>query len=131
MPDVEATLKERYADYIDAFRRAVDQQSAAPLRPLYHLPVVFATATTVVSIRDEAALDRLFLPLLRDLKAKRYVRSEVPTLTVQPLSPISALVTVEYVRIDADGEAFERARATYMYGRGRDGWRIVAGASHA
>ena len=32
MPDVEATLKERYADYIDAFRRAVDQQSAAPLR---------------------------------------------------------------------------------------------------
>ena len=124
--DSTAEITDLVQRYIDDFN-ARDYPGALGC---YHLPFTWLFDDKAVSVTTETEFLTMMEKTREMLDARGLARSELVATTVRMLSDHVALAGVEVVRHQTDGSAGGPIGATYLVHRGKEGWRLVANASH-
>ncbi len=119
--EVEAAIDTVHGEYAEAFAR--DSAAAAAF---CGEPTLIAMSTDIVALSTRAELEAFYAALLAKLRGLGYTHSRLGTRRIKLLNPTTALYSVAFVRMKADGTELEQAAATYLYRRGANGWRIFA-----
>jgi len=112
--------------YLDAWMRSYTNRDPAAMRDCFRLPLTFISANGINVIESEAA----YLPWAKSahegLDAQQFGRTDVEEITVHELSPVAALVDLDFVRTNTAGEQYLFGRASYVVAtEGNDDWRIL------
>ena len=93
--------------------------------PSFHgLPDGVVTFTSTAELRD------FFQSTLASIRAQGYDHSATRASTVCPLTDVTALLGVEYVRYGSDGQVLSEGAGTYLFTRTTRGWRILGQIGH-
>jgi hypothetical protein len=125
MTDPSATLR-LLADYYTAFS-TLDPQAYLPY---FHEPSLLIGPQGVFSIPTHAALAAAFAPVIENLRARDFRRSELSVRESKMLSVTAALVTGAAIRYKADGQEMERIGVTYVLHKNDAGWKIAVSVFH-
>jgi hypothetical protein len=68
--------------------------------------------------------------LVTRLESEGWDRSEMPSPTICVLTPTSAIASGDFVRYRKDGSVIGRYGNAYVFGKGPNGWRVVAMLAH-
>lgn len=123
MREVEAEVRQAYADYVSCFQRLNPCETAS----YFTVPLVRLGGGRV-TVLDSPSSVRTMLGALADrLRGHGYAGARTDALDVDVLDGTVALVRATGRRVDGDGVAFERFDVAYTWVRpGRaDPWRIA------
>jgi ketosteroid isomerase-like protein len=122
----EAAVTQVLADYYSAFS-TLDVRA---ILPYFHEPALLIGPPGVGAAPTSAALVSIFAPVMEDLRARGYGRSELSLQQVKRLSATAALASGVARRYKADGQELERAGVTYLLHRAEAGWKIAVVVLH-
>ena len=117
--DIEAA----YHHYIEVFNR---EDAAAFVACYAHPHVMLSGAQGLTSVETEADHHRVYQTIMDGLRASEWGRSDIDRLQVFPYSASLAQIVADVTRYKRDGAVLEKLRATYMYRRDGESWRIVS-----
>lgn len=126
-PDLDATIKTFYADYLAAFHSLRPKRVA----PYYAQPCVFMTESMITLLATNSDVEALFESIINDLVSKSYGYSEVNDLTVQPLGATHAHITGTAIRYTQAGTELERTGAAYTLRKLDDEWKFVSAFAYS
>lgn len=121
MTDDKQAILNIYADYVAAFQ-TLDPRAVLPW---YHLPCLLQSARGLLVLATAADLEALFAPMMADLKARSYARTELTALQVKQLNARGALLTIRGVRIATSGAELERIGASYLLHKAAGAWQFA------
>jgi ketosteroid isomerase-like protein len=122
----KAAVTQVLTDYYRAFSH-LDVQA---ILPYFHQPALLIGPPGVAPVPTSAALAGMFAPVMDDLRARGYGRSELNLERVQSLSATAALATGVALRYKADGQELERVGVTYVMHKADTGWKIAVLVLH-
>lgn len=96
----------------------------------FHSSFLLMSPEGAVTPHSESEALAVVRPLIDELRAQGYTRSEMKRATVKVLSPTTALAAVEWSRLDAAGEELQRIGVTYAFLERQNGWKIVMVSVH-
>jgi Domain of unknown function (DUF4440) len=118
---------------IEAFRRYTQAfQSLDPrsVVPHFHEPALMINPRGVFPLPTGAAVEKAYAPVMAELPAQGYVRTEFSQLVGRRLSNDMAVVSGSGVWKKASGESFNAFGMTYTLRRVGGVWRIVVAIIH-
>jgi hypothetical protein len=120
--EIKAELEAFYKRYIDSFNREdIDQFSEC-----FGFPYAFVSGERGLSVcANEADHQRTFGPLMANLKARGWARSETDKMSAWPMAENLAMILADVTRYKTDGAVLERVRASYTLRRDAKGWKLV------
>jgi ketosteroid isomerase-like protein len=124
--DEKAAVTSVLRDYYSAFSK-LDVQA---ILPYFHEPSFLIGPGGVAATSTHAALTAMFTPVMEDLRARKYARSELSDLRVKQLSATTALASGIAVRYKADGQELEQVGVTYLLHKADGGWKITVVVAH-
>jgi len=113
---------------LEAIHQYYDAFSTLDLRAIvshFCEPSMTVTPSRVLSAATHAALADSLAPLVDDLRAKGYGRSEFVQPDVTTIGETAALVRGVAVRYTATGSEMERISLGYLMHRSEAGWKIA------
>ena len=119
--EAEVAIDAVYGDYAEAFAR--DPAAAAAF---CGEPTLIVMPTDIVALSTRAELEAFYAALLARLRALGYTHSRLGTRRIKFLNHSTALYSIAFVRMKADGTELEQAAATYLFRRKANGWRIFS-----
>ena len=122
----EAVVTQVLADYYSAFS-TLDVQA---ILPYFHQPVLLIGPPGVLAAPTSAVLSSIFAPVIEDIRARGYGRSELSLQQVKLLSATAALASGVARRYKADGQELERVGVTYLLHKADPGWKIAVVVLH-
>ena len=122
----EATVNRMLDEYYAAFSTLNIQA----ILPYFHQPALLIGPPGVIALPTPAAVLPIFNPVMQNLRARGYGRSELSLLKVKLLSAKSALATGRAVRYKSDGQELERVGLTYMLHKTDDAWKFAVMVLH-
>jgi hypothetical protein len=94
--------------------------------PYFNEPSLLVGPQGVIPIPNHSALVAVFGPVMQDLRAKGYGRSEFELGYTKSLSSSAVLIGGVAVRYNADGQPLERVGITYLLHKTERGWKFAA-----
>lgn len=122
----ESEISSLVKRYIESFN-AQDFDTALTC---YRLPFTWLFGPRAITAATPEQFFELMKQSWSDLGAKGLSASQLDSTTVRLLSDNAALAGVVVTRRRTDGSAIAKLGATYLVHRGKDGWRLVANATH-
>lgn len=119
-------LQQVIADYYRDFSTL----NVKAILPYFNEPCLLVGPHGVIPVADHAALAAVFEPVLEDLRAKGYGRSELEMGYVKLLSASAALIGGTAVRYTADGRQLERVGVTYVLHKKESEWKFATVILH-
>jgi hypothetical protein len=98
--------------------------------PYFNEPSLLVGPQGVIPLLDRAALVAVFGPVMEDLRAKGYGRSELELGYVKSLSSSAALIGGAAVRYKTNGQQLERVGITYVLHKTESGWKFATVILH-
>ena len=121
--DVKTAVRMAWDAYIDAFSAGRTDLVASEIyaAPSYQLGE--SGGTVRMSVSDvKAAFDAIHA----SLNDARYARSETDVATICVINPGTALLSARYTRYRDDGTVLTKGASSYLFGKLKNDWRIVA-----
>jgi hypothetical protein len=122
--EVTAALHTYYRYYTEQNNKALSAEVF--LTPWIQLgangPTVTGTEPQDVAKRFAAAIERL--------KAQGWVKSEYPHPIICVINASTAIASGEFMRYRADGSVISYNATSYLFGKTKEGWRIVSFFGH-
>ncbi len=126
MAQANAIIREietAYHHYIAVFNR----EDATGFVGCYaHPHVMLSGEQGLSSVQTEADHHTVYHNIMAGLRASEWGRSDIDALQVFPYSESLAQIVADVTRYKRDGSVLEKLRATYMYRRDAEGWKIVS-----
>ncbi len=126
MTEASAIVQEieaAYRHYIAVFNR----EDAGALVGCYaHPHVMLSGGQGLTGVQTEAEHHTVYHNIMAGLRASEWGRSDVDALQVFPYSESLAQIVADVTRYKRDGSVLEKLRATYMYRRDAESWKIVS-----
>lgn len=126
MAQANAIIREietAYHHYIAVFNRG----DATGFVGCYaHPHVMLSGEQGLSSVQTEADHHTVYHNIMAGLRASEWGRSDIDALQVFPYSESLAQIVADVTRYKRDGSVLEKLRATYMYRRDAEGWKIVS-----
>ncbi len=124
--DTEAIKKEVTAAVDTYYRLFSEQKMAALPEQVYNIPwILIAGSGPQADLTKEQALER-FNASLKQLLANGWAKSVFTTKNVCVLNANAAIATGFNTRTKKDGSVLQVAGVAYLFGKTKDGWRIVS-----
>lgn len=98
--------------------------------PYFHEPCLIIGPHGVFAAPTRSLLASVFTPVIENLQARGYGRSELSIRQLKSLSPATILVTGVALRFKVDGQALERAGVTYLLQKAEQHWKIAVLVTH-
>jgi hypothetical protein len=98
--------------------------------PYFHQTVLLIGPPGVLAAPTFAVLASIFVPVIEDLRARGYGRSDLRLQQVKLLSATAALASGVARRYKADGQELERVGVTYLLHKADTGWKIAVVVLH-
>jgi hypothetical protein len=116
----------RIRAYLDAFNASYQDRDPTAMRDCFRLPLTFITPIGVRVIDGDTAYVQWAESVYEGLDVQQFGRTDVTALSVLELSPVAAIVHLDFVRTNAAGEQYLRGAASYVVAtEGDDDWRIL------
>lgn len=122
----EIAVGERLEEYYRAFSTL----NIREILPFLHEPALVIGPLGVFPLATASAIEPIFGPVMENLRARGYARSELESPGTRMLGAQSASVTGIAVRYGAGGAEMERAGITYLMRKTEDGWKIAVMVLH-
>jgi len=115
---------------LDEYYAAFSTLNIQAILPYFHQPALLIGPPGVIALPTPAAILPIFTPVMQNLRARGYGRSELDQRKVKLLSAKSALASGIAVRYKSDGQELERVGITYMLHKTDDAWKFAAMILH-
>ena len=115
---------------LDEYYAAFSTLNIQAILPYFHQPALLIGPPGVIALPTPAAVLPIFTPVMQNLRARGYGRSEFDQRKVKLLSAKSALASGIAVRYKSDGQELERVGITYMLHKTDDAWKFVVMVLH-
>ena len=122
----EAAVNHMLDEYYAAFSTLTIQA----ILPYFHQPALLIGPPGVIALPTPAAILPIFTPVMQNLRARGYGRSELDQRKVKLLSAKSALASGIAVRYKSDGQELERVGITYVLHKRDDAWKFAVMVLH-
>jgi ketosteroid isomerase-like protein len=119
--DDNAVVTQALGEYYKAFS-TLDPQA---ILPHYCEPSLVISPLGVIAMPTHAAMVAAFVPLMEDLRARGFGRSELTALRVERLSATATLASGIAVRYKTSGQELEQVGVTYLVHKADDRWKIA------
>ena len=116
-------IEAAYHHYIAVFNR---EDAAAFVGCYAHPHVMLSGEQGLTNVQTEADHHTVYQNIMAGLHASGWGRSEIDGLQVFPYSGSLAQIVADVTRYKRDGSVLEKLRATYLYRRDAERWKIVA-----
>jgi hypothetical protein len=117
--------------FIAFYSREFDSADGARIAKLYHAPCVTMRGDgSIHSFRSQEELTRFFQGVADSYRKDGYRTSRFSSLEVVPIGTRSALVTVDWELLGADGSAIRKWRQSYNLVDVENGWQILVSTFH-
>lgn len=113
------------------YRLFTEQNMVALGQQVYHTPWLQLGANGIEVDQTPAEVTRRFDASLKRLIESGWARSEFANPVVCVLSPGAAIASGTFKRYRKDGSVISESGITYLFGKAKDGWKIVSYAGHA
>jgi ketosteroid isomerase-like protein len=128
MTDEEALIRKTFQQYADAFQAL----KPAKILPFYHFPAMLISPEKVAVIRNPIMGYFGFKKVMKDLKQRCFIESEMRSLNVQQLSDNLAIVTGLVIRYkhckeESQKTVLECFNLTYTMRKVKGIWKIIVG----
>ena len=115
---------------LDEYYAAFSTLNIQAILPYFHQPALLIGPPGVIALPTPAAVLPIFTPVMQNLRARGYGRSELDQRKVKLLSAKSALASGIAVRYKSDGQELERVGITYMLHKTDDSWKFAVMVLH-
>lgn len=116
----------RIRSYLEAFMASYANRDPAAMRDCFRLPLTFINANGINVIDSEAAYLPWAQSVYQGLDDQQFGRTDATAISVLELSPVAAIVHLDFVRTNASGEQYLHGAASYVVAtEGNDDWRIL------
>lgn len=126
MSDANTIIQEvesAYNHYIDVFNR----EDAEGFVACYaHPHAMLSGEQGMTLVQTEADHHQVYQGIMAGLRKSEWGRSGIDRMQVLPYSESLAQMVADVTRYKKDDSVLEKLRATYMYRRDSDTWRIVS-----
>jgi len=122
----EATVNRMLDEYYAAFSTL----NIEAILPYFHQPALLIGPPGVIALPTPAAVLPIFTPVMQNLRARGYGRSELDQRKVKLLSAKSALASGIAVRYKPDGQDVECVGITYILHKTDDSWKFAVMVLH-
>ena len=112
--------------YTDAFQ-TLDPQAVIPH---FHQPALFISPQGILALSSAADVERMYRPVMAELPARGYARTDFSQLVEERLGPDLALIRGVGSWRKGSGEEISRFGMSYTLVRAEGSWRIVVAAVH-
>ena len=120
---ISGEIEAAYHHYIEVFNR---EDAAAFVGCYAHPHVMLSGEQGLSSVQTEADHHQVYQNIMASLRASEWGRSDIDRLQVFPYSESLAQIVADVTRYKRDGSVLEKLRATYMYRRDEESWKIVS-----
>ena len=115
---------------LDEYYAAFSTLNIQAILPYFHQPALLIGPPGVIALPTPAAVLPIFTPVMQNLRARGYGRSELDQRKVKLLSAKSALASGIAVRYKSDGQELERVGIIYMLHKTDDAWKFAVMVLH-
>ena len=115
---------------LDEYYAAFSTLNIQAILPYFHQPALLIGPPGVIALPTPAAVLPIFTPVMQNLRARGYGRSELDQRKVKLLSAKSALASGIAVRYKSDGQELERVGITYILHKTDDSWKFAVMVLH-
>jgi ketosteroid isomerase-like protein len=120
---ISGEIEAAYHHYIEVFNR---EDAAAFVGCYAHPHVMLSGEQGLSSVQTEADHHKVYQNIMAGLRASEWGRSDIDRLQVFPYAESLAQIVADVTRYKRDGSVLEKLRATYMYQRDEESWKIVS-----
>lgn len=96
----------------------------------FHEPCLIIGPQGVFATPTRSLLGSAFTPVIANLRARGYGRSELSIRQLKSLSPATISVMGVALRIKVDGQGLERVGVTYLLQKAEHHWKIAVLVTH-
>jgi hypothetical protein len=112
--------------YLNAFMRSYAERDPAVMRDCFRLPLTFLTPNGIRVIDSEQTYVPWAQSIHEGLDGQQFARTDATTISVLELSPVAAIVHLDFVRTNIAGEQYLLGAASYVVATDNDDdWRIL------
>jgi ketosteroid isomerase-like protein len=115
---------------LDEYYAAFSTLNIQAILPYFHQPALLIGPPGVIALPTPAAVLPIFTPVMQNLRARGYGRSEFDQRKVKLLGAKSALASGIAVRYKSDGQKLECVGITYMLHKADDAWKFAVMVLH-
>ncbi|MGB8028356.1 MAG: nuclear transport factor 2 family protein [Terracidiphilus sp.] len=115
---------------LDEYYRAFSTLNVRAILPYLNEPALLVGPQGAIALPTLSAIEPIFGPVMENLRARGYGRSELGSQEIRILSAQAAFATGIAIRYRSDGEELERAGITYLLRKNDDGWKFVVMVLH-
>ena len=131
-PAQVAQIKKEVADAVHTYYRLFTEHNMDALgTQVYHAPWMQLGANGIEVDQTPADVTRRFDASLKRLIESGWAKSEFANPVVCVLNPGAAIASGTFKRYRKDGSVISESGITYLFGKAKDGWKIVSYAGHA
>ena len=127
-----AQVKKEVVDAVHTYYRLFTEQNMTALgTQVYHTPWMQLGANGIEVDQTPADVTKRFDASLKRLLEQGWAKSEFANPVVCVLNPGAAIASGTFKRYRKDGSVISESGITYLFGKAKDGWKIVSYAGHA
>jgi hypothetical protein len=131
-PQQIVQIKKEVADAVHTYYRLFTEQNMTALgTQVYHTPWLQLGATGIEVDQTPAEVTKRFDASLKRLLEQGWAKSEFANPVVCVLNPGAAIASGTFKRYRKDGSVISESGITYLFGKAKDGWKIISFAGHA
>ncbi len=127
-----AKVKKEVTEAVHTYYRLFTEQNMTALgTQVYHTPWMQLGASGIEVDQTPADVTKRFDASLKRLLEQGWAKSEFANPVVCVLNPGAAIASGTFKRYRKDGSVISESGITYLFGKDKDGWKVVSYAGHA
>ena len=131
-PQQIAQVKKDVTAAVHTYYRLFTEQNMSALgTQVYHTPWMQLGANGIEVDQTPADVTKRFDASLKRLLEQGWAKSEFANPVVCVLNPGAAIASGTFKRYRKDGSVISESGITYLFGKDKDGWKIISYAGHA
>ena len=131
-PQQIAQVKKDVTDAVHTYYRLFTEHNMTALgTEVYHTPWMQLGANGIEMDQTPAEVTKRFDASLKRLLEQGWAKSEFANPVVCVLNPGAAIASGTFKRYRKDGGVISESGITYLFGKAKDGWKIISYAGHA
>ena len=131
-PQQIAQVKKEVTDAVHTYYRLFTEHNMTGLgTEVYHTPWMQLGANGIETDQTPAEVTKRFDTSLKRLLEQGWAKSEFANPVVCVLNPGAAIASGTFKRFRKDGGVMSESGITYLFGKAKDGWKIISYAGHS
>lgn len=131
-PQQIAQVTKEVTEAVHTYYRLFTEHNMTALgTQVYHTPWMQLGANGIEVDQTPAEVTKRFDASLKRLLEQGWAKSEFANPVVCVLNPGAAIASGTFKRYRKDGSVISESGITYLFGKAKDGWKIISYAGHA